>query len=520
MSKITDRLDRLCAASLSLSGARVFLTVVGLYYAAAWLVRMGLLSGSSGDEAQLMLYGQGFALGYDFGNPPIAGWLSALAERLFGPTLGATVAIRYGLLMLFFAAMLAAAREAIADRRLAAAAALSPVAFWFLGWASLTVYMDSLALIVALAATVWLMLRLARRPTGGGFLALVPVFAVGLLGKFSYGPTVLLLILAAFAVPRMRKVVLDRRFWLAAAGGVILATPAYAHVILQMDTWIDVAEARILEGAVADVPPEGAVERGLLVLLAALNFSLPMLPLFLVLFAPALWRLRDRPIPQDQRPVVLWLGLWMLLLLLVLAAAMAVAEIDKLREHYLFVLVPLPILLFALIPSDAAGPRPVGAYLGLLCVLAMVALGGLAAQAVVQPFNCTKCRLVMPWPDYAEKIRALGFDRGTIVSFDSPSTDAGPNLRRYMDGVRVWTNKREFYSPPPMDEAGGCIVVWNETRYPTTIDYLRAAKIAEIDAPIPEDTVIGTIKAELPLSGRPAPVLGYALIADGIGRCR
>lgn len=520
MQRLLSYLDRLGNAALSFSRVRVFLTVVALYYGLAWLVRMVLLSGSSGDEAQLMLYGQSFALGYDYGNPPITGWLSALAERLVGPTLGATVAIRYGLLALFFAAMLAAAREAIVDRRLAAAAALSPVAFWFLGWASLTVYMDSLALIAALAATVWLMLRLARLPTTGGFIGLVPVIAAGLLGKFSYGPTLLLLILAALGVPAMRAVVLDRRFWLAVAGGVILAAPAYAYVVAEMETWLAVAEARILDGAIAENPPEGPVERGLLALKAALDFSLPLLPLFLLAFGPALWMLRREPLPDRQKSVAQWLGLWVVLVLLALGLAMALAGVDKLREHYLFVLVPLPILLFSVVPPGGVSRRVVGGYLGVLCVLWTVALAGLAGQAIVQPLDCSKCRLVMPWSGYAGQLRAAGFESGTIVSLDSPSTDAGANLRRHIDNVRVWSNKRPLYSPPPLTEPGSCVVIWNDTRYPGTLEAIRHLPVEQIGGPMPEHAVVGHLTADLPLTGRPGPVLGYALIAEGIGGCR
>ncbi|SDF29838.1 glycosyltransferase family 39 protein [Thalassobaculum litoreum] len=520
MSRLLSFLDRPIAAALALSRVRVFLAAVALYYGAGWLIRMVLLSGSSGDEAQLMLYGQSFALGYDFGNPPVAGWLAAVAEWAVGPTLGATVAIRYGLLALFFAAMLGAAREAIADRRLAVAAALSPVAFWFLGWASLTVYMDSLALIVALATTVWLMLRLSRLPTTAGFLCLLPVIGLGLLSKFSYGPVLVLLILSALAVPRMRAVVADRRFWIAVAGGVILAAPAHGYVLAQMETWLAVAEARILDGAIAEHPPEGPLERGLLALKAAFDFSLPLLPLFVLFFGRALWTLRTQALPDTQRPIVLWLGLWVVLVLFSLGLAMAVAGVDKLREHYLFVLIPLPILLFALVPPGGVGGRVVGGYTAALCLLAVAALGGLAAQAMVAPFDCSKCRLVMPWSDYAGQLRAAGFERGTIVSFDSPSTDAGPNLRRHLETVRVWTNKRPFYSPPPLAEPGGCVVVWNETRYPATLASLRAAPVSQIGEPLPAHAVVGTLTADLPLTGRPAPVLGYALIAEGIGGCR
>jgi len=44
--------------------------------------------------------------------------------------------------------------------------------------------------------------------------------------------------------------------------------------------------------------------------------------------------------------------------------------------------------------------------------------------------------------------------------------------------------------------------------------------VPQLGAPLPDDAVIGTLSADLPLTGRPGPVLGYALIADGMGGCR
>jgi hypothetical protein len=126
----------------------------------------------------------------------------------------------------------------------------------------------------------------------------------------------------------------------------------------------------------------------------------------------------------------------------------------------------------------------------------------------------------MPWSDYAEELARAGFTRGTILSFDSPSTDAGANLRRHLPDTRVWSDKRPRVTPPPLALPGACVVIWNDTRYPQTIDYLRSATLPEIGGPLPADAVIGTLEATLPLSGKPAPVLGYAFIARGVGDCR
>ena len=119
--RFAERLDRLfnwLATPLSFALAAVS------YYSVAFLIRSFVLTGSSGDEAQLMLYGQGFAWIYDFGNPPMAGWLAALVESVIGPSLAVALLIRYGLLALFAVLMHAAAREVFEDRRTALAVAL------------------------------------------------------------------------------------------------------------------------------------------------------------------------------------------------------------------------------------------------------------------------------------------------------------------------------------------------------------------------------------------------------------
>jgi hypothetical protein len=193
---------------------------------------------------------------------------------------------------------------------------------------------------------------------------------------------------------------------------------------------------------------------------------------------------------------------------------------EKLREHYMFVLMPLPLLLFAWLPEAPLHRWRAVTYIGILGGLAVVALTALAGQRAVELVDCSKCRLTMPWHGYAEGLREAGFERGTIVSFDSPYTDAGTNLRRFLPETRVVSNKRPQFIPPALERPGACLVVWNDTRYPQTADHIRISTLAEIGGPVPADARFGRIESPSVGSGTPAPALGYALIEAGSGTCR
>ncbi|GHD62582.1 hypothetical protein GCM10017083_51460 [Thalassobaculum fulvum] len=495
------------------------------YYAVAFLIRTLLLTGTSGDEAQLMLYGQGFAWIYDFGNPPMAGWLAAIVETVIGPSIAVALLIRYGLMAVFLVLMHAAAREVFEDRRTALAVALSAFGFWFYGWEALRNYMDSLVLIAALAACVWLMLRLARAPSLGGYAGLAVAVAVGSLGKFSFPPVLLALVAAAGVSPLLRETLWSRRGLLAIGAGFGLASPPYVYALLHLDRWLAVADDRLVISALAEGPVGGTLDRALLVPDSALNFVLPVLPLFVVLFLVDLVQLR-RPAPSGaRRRVRRWLGLWLAALWVLFTLTVVAAGMVKLREHYMFVAMPLPLLLFALLPEQplahAIGARWRSvAYCGVLAALAAVALVALAGQAVVEAIDCSKCRMTMPWRLYAERLREAGFERGTIVSYDSPYTDAGANLRRFLPDSRVVSDKRPYFVPPPLVLPGSCLVIWNDSRYPQIADQIRSSAVPQIGGPVPDGAVFGRLEGPLVRSGNPAPTLGYAFIEAGAGDCR
>lgn len=514
----------------------IFGSVVLGYYGCAWLVRVFLLSGTSGDEAELMLYNQHFALTYDIVNPPVAGWIGWLVERVAGPGLGGALLVRYGLLSAFFILFHAAARALIPNRKLALAAAIAPVGLWFLGWESLRNYMDSLAMIVALAASLLAIARIAAvsaeadlkgRAAGLpwlGFLALAVAF--GSLAKYNFIPAFLLLAVTAACVGGLRAAVSRRGFWIASGLGVLLAAPAYLSAWLSKDDWLAAAEYRLMDSAWNAEDTSSFLERLLVVPDAAAGFLLPMLPLMVLCFYREIWE--RRRLSAASPDAARWL--WLYLAVLLLAASLAVAGfgVERLREHYMFVLIPLPIALAAALPGAWVRDGAVAGFVGVNCLLALVALGVLAGQAVAEPLGCSKCRLTMPWEKYASGIKEIGFERGTILAFDKATIDAGPNLRRYMPGVRVWSAKRPYVIPAisPSAEAdpGSCLLLWNDDRTADTPYHMKRQPVPLLGKPLPEDTLIGRLEAPLHNSdligeGVPAPALGYAFLPVGAGAC-
>src|SRR3546814_12193229 len=108
----------------------------------------------------------------------------------------------------------------------------------------------------------------------------------------------------------------------------------------------------------------------------------------------------------------------------------------KLREHYMFVLMPLPLLLFALLPEEKLHRWRSTAFCGVLAALAGVELLALAAQAMVEAVAGSKCRAIMPWRVFAEGLRRPGLVHGRFVRYASPSTAAGSTTPPALPGPR------------------------------------------------------------------------------------
>ena len=507
-----DRWAERCADWL-LSGRAFVAAVVG-YLALHLLLRLALLPGGSDADSALLLFSQSFALGYEAANPPLTTWIVIGAQSLLGVSLASVLLPKFALLALFFLLLYGAAREATSDARYAVAAALSPLLLYTVAWELLRGFNHSALLIAACAATLLLVLRLARSRALIWYLLLGLALGVGLQAKYGFALFALALFLAGLGDPALRARLLSPRA--AIAGGLALAC-LLPNLVWLVDNPQAVAAA--LEGRLGGDPPGDWLTPRLLglwtTLYGLLQVLMPLLLVLLLLFVRAFRMdaaslVEGAPAERARRAerlllrfAAILLGLWLLPVV-----ALGVADFGS---HLLLVFIPLPLWLFARASRVDRGPRALHRFVVAVLAACVLASGATVASLVLAPLD--RDRLAgthLPYRALAEGLEAAGFSGGTIAVRDEAVTLSG-NLRPALPEARIVSSRYADYRPPPA--AGQCLVVW----------------LAEGRAPgdpgpgDPEDetaTAAGTVEAPLAYGWGRRVALGYRLADAADPACR
>ena len=474
------------------------------------------LPGASPDDAEQIMFAQSFELSYDRENPPLYTWLTLSAQSIFGVGLLPVVAIRFAALFAFYGFLYAAARLVLQDRVLAGLAALSPVALWFVGWDGLRNYTHSALLAASCAATLFAVLRLERRPGWAGYVGLGVALGCGMLSKYSFALFAGALFAASLFRTPLRARLVHPRMLVSVAVAALVFLP---HGYWLAQHWGELGKAadQVLRAKEAVPGLLGRIEAGAHVAEMALQFALPLLPLFLVAFSRELIAARRRADANSHRGFLTTLYLVLLGAMVVGAAAFGVTS---LRNHHLFLIATVPLMLFSLLPSGSVRPSSAAVFGDALLLLAIAAGIGTGAHAALDARACKKCHLHMPYDRYATQIRDAGFVGGTIVSFSTSFADPGENLRAHFPDSRLISLKHVHYRPPESAQPRGCLIVWDQARDPDIAAKIRREPIPSIGVALPDDIGVRIATAPLAFSDRPASALGYAVVTRGLGSCR
>ncbi len=473
------------------------LFVAGLL-AALGVIRTLGFAGLGGDDGEQLVFAQAFALGYGARNPPLYTWLVILAQQLFGATAAAVAAVKLALLWAMYALLYASARRVLADDRLAAAAALSPLALYVVGWDAILGLSHTVLAMTLAVAGFDVVVRLREGAHAGWSLALGAVAGLGLLAKYGFALFLVSLLAAALTDPVLRRLLLARPSLAAlAVAAAIVAAPA---------AW--------LAGHWPDVAAEAApVEPGAALLhtaKAAAGFLLPLALVLAVLFPRAL-RPGSGAAPTPWRRI---LGL-QLVLAVVLFAALAAATGTRVRDHYMAVLILFPLWFLAQAQAAGVDRRRLTGFLAALVAAGPGLAGALAIKAALEPLWCEGCERHLPYDAFAAELRAKGFDRGTIVADWHPYPLAG-NLKARFPESRVVSVKHPRVVPPRTGADGSCLVVW--LRPDRQADVVGVANRA-LAAGFAADAAAEELAAPMRLTGRPVR-LRFVLAAEGAGDCR
>ncbi len=497
-----------------ITSQRGFLVFVAIVLAVLAMIRAFLFPGVGGDDGEQLVFSQYFSWGYQLRNPPLVTWLLIGLQEITGPSVFSIVLLRGLILFGIYALSLGIATHLLTDRRLATLSAGSLMMIFFVGWNTIHGFTHTALVTLFYLTALFLLLRLEKAPSVWGRVLFGAALGLGLLAKYSFLIFAIALLVAALRDRDLRRGLLSPWVALGFALTLPLVVPQLAwlaehvppHHLVQGEaplSWLENAR-RIAKSA-------------LRLALSIVGFMMPVGVIWLAVF----WKAVRAAPPATGETARRMRFLERLFLVLVVAALVAIAVIqsDRLRSHYLFVLVPL-VPYFFLRYGAAMTATEIRRFAALISVSGITLIGVLTGKYFIEPLVCGHCEDHVPYDDFARQVRDAGFRQGTIFAFFHKDPLAG-NFRVRFPDSRVVSAKHPDVVAPQRPPPGQCLIIWPvkgavEPKS-ATIDTANRSPLA---TNLPFDHPSRVISAPLPPYGKRPHALEYLLIDAGIGECR
>jgi len=250
-------------------------------------------------------------------------------------------------------------------------------------------------------------------------------------------------------------------------------------------------------------------------ILAIIGFLAPLIVFALLVFPRAFAPLGA----EATKHHMAWMSRFFLILFAVAVIALLFPHVDRLRTHYMFVLIPFPIYLVMRVRAAGYDPVRVARFSGFLMVLGILVPVAMIGKFTLEPLKCERCQHHIPYDQLADGLRAEGFQDGTIFAYWHPDPIAG-NLRAQFPEARVISAKHPTVRPPLDNTPGQCLIVW-----PTTSNGIgKAVTLGQarrvFSADIPDDVSHDNVSAPMAMGGERQVSLGFVLLDGGTGSCR
>jgi 4-amino-4-deoxy-L-arabinose transferase-like glycosyltransferase len=478
------------------------------------LLRLGLSSSLTADDAREAVLAQSLEWGYQARQPPLYNWLAWGAFRLLGPGLLALTVLKYAVLVLAFWLVYLVAREILSDPRLSTIGAFSFLLVVPVSWTIHESLTHSVTVLAACAGTAYALVRLEREPSARAYAMLGLAVGLGVLSKFTYVVFLAGLTLAGLTVDRYRARL--------TRPGVLIAGLVAALVVSPFALWWvgqghDLGRLYAREVHVEDadgwVAEAGA---GLAYVVRVTAYYLAPVGAILAVCVPTVFRrLPPGASGAAGGRLLGWLLAWVLALL---GAAALTGGLAFLKARWLipaFFLAPL----YALWRLERQGGP--GRRLPALVVALVVAEIAVAAGLVIRVTGASlfprPYRMNEPYDAVAAGLARAGFTHGTILAgFGSL---AGNLAVRFPDSRVLHTEYPDFQ--PARAGDGQCLLVWDrQGRDPGRMpDDLRALA-APLGVPLDGAAPVGVVEAPLRFDPRHVRRTYFVLFPEGAGHCR
>jgi hypothetical protein len=406
------------------------------------------------DDSRANELTQQLAFGYQIRQPPLYEWILWSVQQLLGPGLESHLFVRYSLIALIGVTTYGAVRAATKSERWAAAASLSllftyPVGWTFHEWATQT-----LLLCAGCMMTVHAAINFLERRGGRTAALLGGALAFGLYAKFSFPLMAGGLLLAAISIPEARRKLADWRLLIALGVLAALFAP-YALWVLQVQGDV-VAD---LSGHLINQQRSHVARAGYglwRLVTSTVTFLLPWIAIVALLAPQAFMKPKaGGPAASLSERLVLRAMIFALLLAAIGIVASGATNIAARYMHPMLFIAPVYVFarIARLAPADAARN-----YAGLAVIFAVAILVIRLVGVTDNPLTRSAERaLLMPYERLADTLAAKGLDRGTIATV---SVREAGNLRAVMPGLRVTALDSLRVQRVPRDTQRSCSFVW------------------------------------------------------------
>ncbi|MGF6172287.1 ArnT family glycosyltransferase [Ensifer sp. 4252] len=441
MSEFVERRPNLFIALL----AGYFLLCIGL--------RLAVSNSLEIDEAEQAFVSQFLRLGYG-AQPPLYNWLQYGLGSVFGPSLATMTVLKNLLLFLCCLFYGLAAREVLAEKRLALIAMLGVLTLppiFLLAQRDLS---HTVAALFAVSLFLYGFLRTLARPSLAAYVLTGLAVGIGLIAKYNFALVPAAAVLAILPEHKLRERLFDWRVLVSLVVAALIALPHGWWVLENLgsasnNTFLEMREAHF-EGRLAQA------FHGVVSLIAAtIRGSVVPLVVFGLIFRksiPAIWSAQS----QWTRVVGRMLAICLVAVLLIVLGVGA----THIREKWLVLfLILLP--LYLCLKVEAAGVdvtfklRP---FLWLVAFIVLTTLVVVSTRAIVRPLFGKYSRLSIPYATLAETVVKLeGREPALILATDK--LIAG-NLRTHLQNTPVLT--ASYFGAATANASMPLLVVWSD----------------------------------------------------------
>jgi len=438
-----------------LAEPRAVASILVLYCALHFLVRLFCTPNFTLDETEQLLFSQSLQWGYRFRHPPLITWLSWATLEATGGSRAAFFLLKYVLMGAGLVAYFAAARIIIRDTKLAALATFALITTFVMGYLPHIDLMHTVLLATMLAAFLWAAARVVSKGSNGDYLLLGLTIGFGILSKYVFAILPVALAIGIAWTPRLRARIKVTSLIGALLLAALIVAPYAWWAAAHEYSLFSLAE-KVTHGTGAGLNPLDWLKGAGNLALALIGFVVPAALLFPLLYWRACKPLRGAGEDEDRD----WLRVLEIAMIagaLMMLAAVFFVGAESFKPRWMHqVAMPFAIWFFVRVKITGSSDR----VHRIFAIVALVFALGVAAARIVMYHthgaDCRKCREYWPMQTYAEQLRHAGFARGTILA---PEYDLAGNLRYwFLDSRVVAPGFPRFAFGAPL--AGPCLIVW------------------------------------------------------------